>query len=128
MGIHVFSRRYLIQFESTFEELKATSFHFEFFVDFSSAYYTKVASSALADEETLNGSSVALEMDETSKQISGTLKKEFGDSFKDFTKALLKECGYSEQLAELPLQVIDPIYGTDDTDTREFMSAGIMIA
>jgi ABC-type multidrug transport system permease subunit len=96
--------------------------------EFSSAYYTKVASSALADEETLNGSSIALEMDETSKQIAGTLKKQFGDSFKEFTKALLVECGYSERLAELPLQIIDPIYGNDDTDTREFMSAGIMIA
>ncbi|ODN00401.1 ABC transporter G family member 23 [Orchesella cincta] len=96
--------------------------------EFSSAYYTKIASSALADEETLNGSSIALEMDETSKQISGTLKKQFGDSFKDFTKALLGECGYNERLAELPLQIIDPIYGSDDTDTREFMSCGIMIA
>lgn len=95
---------------------------------FSAAYYTKVASSALADEEVLNGSSVHLEMDETSKQIAGTLKKQFGDTFKDFTKALLRDCDYPERLAELPLQVIDPIYGSDDTDTREFMSCGIMIA
>lgn len=96
--------------------------------EFSAAYYTKVASSALADEEVLNGSSIALEMDETSKQIAGTLKKQFGDSFKDFTKALLRECDHPERLAELPLQVVDPIYGNDDTDTREFMSCGIMIA
>lgn len=96
--------------------------------EFSSAYFTKIASNALADEETLNSSSIHLEMDETNKQISGTLKKQFGDSFKDFTKALLAECEYSERLAESPLQIIDPIYGSDDTDTREFLSSGIMVA
>jgi len=55
------------------------------------------------------------------------LKKLFYDAYKDFVKELLTDCGFHPELAESPIKYLDPIYGKDDTDFREYVAPSILL-
>jgi hypothetical protein len=55
-------------------------------------------------------------------------KQKIYEAFADFTKALLIDCGFNPESGESPIQYEEPIYGSNDTDFREYCAPGVVIA
>ncbi|XP_035714198.1 ABC transporter G family member 20 isoform X1 [Folsomia candida] len=94
--------------------------------NFSDDLYERATGGNTIENETLQASYVHVEMDYTNKQISSAIKIEVYDAFEIFLKDVLTKCGFYKELAESPIQYTGPIYGKDDTDFREFISASIL--
>ncbi|OXA49624.1 ABC transporter G family member 20 [Folsomia candida] len=95
--------------------------------NFSDNVYERAAGANTIENETLQGSYVNAEMDYSNKQISSAIKKELYDAFEIFLKGMLINCGFYKELAESPIRYLDGIYGTDDTDFKEFIGPGILL-
>ncbi len=73
--------------------------------EYSSFFYERSASGANIDDEVFNKSEIVVKMDQTSKNIVNRVKKSFADSFEDYAKNILKNCGFDERQAEFVLNV-----------------------
>ncbi|OXA59297.1 ABC transporter G family member 20 isoform X2 [Folsomia candida] len=101
---------------------------FSFPEKFSDNVYERAAGANTIENETLQGSYVNVEMDYSNKQIASAIKKEVYDAFEIFLKDMLVNCGFYKELAESPIRYLDPVYGTDDTDFKEFIAPGVLLA
>ncbi|XP_035707781.1 ABC transporter G family member 20-like [Folsomia candida] len=101
---------------------------FSFPENWSDSLYERASAAGPIENETLRGSYVKMEMDYSNKQIAHSIKIEIYDAFEIFLKDVLVKCGFYEDLAVSPIHYVDPAYGTDDTDFKEFISPGVLVA
>ncbi|ODN00409.1 ABC transporter G family member 20 [Orchesella cincta] len=95
--------------------------------DFSGVFWERSATGANVDEMVLNASEIIVRLDESSKQIAAPLKKALYDAFEDFIAELLSDCGFDRRQGESVLQFNEPIFGTDNTDFREYIAPSIAV-
>ncbi|CAL8138000.1 unnamed protein product [Orchesella dallaii] len=96
--------------------------------NYSQNFFLRATSgSQFFDNETFAGSNIIFEMDATSKQITATLIKVFGDTYKSFSQHLLRGCGYDERLADVPMQFLPPVYGDYSAGFRDFLAPSLVL-
>ncbi|XP_022701989.1 ABC transporter G family member 20-like isoform X5 [Varroa jacobsoni] len=81
-----------------------------------------------ADNETIEESTVDIYMDMTNQQIGFILQKTIFESFIMFCDNLLTKMGKNVALAQLPVRVRDPVYGSGKPSFTEFMAPGIILS
>lgn len=59
----------------------------------------------LAENDTIYGSRIRIQMDMTNQQIAFSLQRILLDTFRTFSKRLLSDCGYDPTTGDLPLFV-----------------------
>lgn len=95
--------------------------------NFSRNFLKRLWSSIDADQETLNASTISVDLDQSNQQVTFILLRSLRDGFDDFYQGLLTDCEFPEGIAENPLVIGDPIYGPKRPNFTEFMAPGIII-
>ncbi|XP_028968797.1 ABC transporter G family member 20 [Galendromus occidentalis] len=83
-----------------------------------------------ADNKTLEASTIDVYMDMTNLQIGFILQKTILESFRTFCEDLLREMDKNVNLAQLPIQIKEPVHGDrkSNATARTFMTPGIILA
>nr|WMI51951.1 ABCE1 [Dermanyssus gallinae] len=81
-----------------------------------------------ADNETIADSTIDIYMDMTNQQIGFTLQKTIFETFTTFCENLLQRMGKNVALAQLPVRILDPVYGHGKPSFTEFMAPGIILS
>lgn len=77
---------------------------------------------------TIEGSEIKLHLDMTNQQIALTIQQSVMESFEKFVTILLKKFNRNPSLAQLPIVLSKPIYGTNDPTFTNFMAPGIILS
>ncbi|XP_011307965.1 ABC transporter G family member 20 isoform X1 [Fopius arisanus] len=80
-----------------------------------------------ADEETLEQSEIKVWLDMSNQQIGLMLARDLQYSYRDFAKDLLSACEQNTALADVPIQFLDPIYGSNDPSFTDFVAPGVIL-
>lgn len=81
-----------------------------------------------ADNETIDGSTIKVYLDMTNQQIGYIIQKVIFESFQNFAREMLESTGASTALANLPVSMEPPIYGTHSPSFTEFMAPGVILS
>ncbi|ODM96686.1 ABC transporter G family member 20 [Orchesella cincta] len=122
----------LIPFDTEEEALEQTkagkTWGFMVFPENYSTYmYERAISGAEPTEEVLNGSIISFEMDMTSKQVAETIRTTFFFTFQKYIIQLFESCGFDRRVGEIPLKLEEPIYGSTDTNFRQFLAPSAIL-
>ncbi|KAK3107884.1 hypothetical protein FSP39_024401, partial [Pinctada imbricata] len=80
------------------------------------------------NNQTIDGSSVHLYLDMTNQQIALTLEQSVAQTFQAFAGVLLQTFHQNPALAQLPVVLEDPIYGSRKPSFTNFMAPGIILS
>lgn len=61
------------------------------------------------------------------QQIGLMLSRNLQYSYRDFAKDLLNSCDQNPKLADVPIQFLDPIYGSNDPSFTDFVAPGVIL-
>ncbi|XP_069115666.1 ABC transporter G family member 20-like isoform X2 [Argopecten irradians] len=89
---------------------------------------TRFSNATDVSNQTLDGSTIKLYLDMTNQQIAVSLQEKVAQAFETFTRSLLDILGYNPNIAELPVKLEQPIYGTLDPSFTNFMAPGIILS
>lgn len=85
-------------------------------------------SNGLEDTDLLNKSSIHLHLDMSNYLIGLQLQRIVLQAFQVFAIDALKEANMSTALAQLPVQLEEPIYGIQNPTFTEFMAPGVLLS
>lgn len=80
------------------------------------------------DQQTLNSGSVHLHLDMSNYLIGLQLQRLFLQAFQTFAFDALSENNMSTAMAQLPIQLEEPIYGIREPTFTEFMAPGVLLS
>ncbi|KAK0087540.1 hypothetical protein PV325_000790 [Microctonus aethiopoides] len=95
--------------------------------NFTDALLARMALGREADEETLDQSEIRVWLDMSNQQIGLMLARNLQYSYRDFAKDLLAKCDENTKLADVPIQFLDPIYGSNDPSFTDFVAPGVIL-
>ncbi|XP_011871615.1 PREDICTED: ABC transporter G family member 23 isoform X2 [Vollenhovia emeryi] len=95
--------------------------------NFTDALVARMALGKDADEEVLDQSEIRVWLDMSNQQVGLMLARNLQYSYRDFAKDLLSSCGENTKLADVPIQFMDPIYGTNEPSFTDFVAPGVIL-
>ncbi|XP_034944176.1 ABC transporter G family member 20 isoform X2 [Chelonus insularis] len=95
--------------------------------NFTDALVARMGLGRDADDETLDQSEIRVWLDMSNQQIGLILSRNLQYSYRDFAKDLLAKCELNTKLADVPIQFLDPIYGTNDPSFTDFVAPGVIL-
>ena len=63
----------------------------------------------------------------TNQQVAFTMTKAITEGYSNFMTELLTDCSLPKDMADLPIQFNEPIYGSQSPNFTEFMAPGIIV-
>ncbi|GFU44439.1 ABC transporter G family member 20 [Trichonephila clavipes] len=81
----------------------------------------------MADNATIENSTIKVYLDMTNQQITATLYTRILEGFLKFSRSTLIQYGWSSAIASPPVKLENPIYGTLDPNFTEFMAPGMIL-
>ena len=79
--------------------------------------------------ETISNGTIRVYPDLTNLHLALTLENTFRETFLNFSRNSLEDLGYDRSLADLPIQIGKPVYGTLNKNSYlEFMAPGVVIS
>lgn len=88
----------------------------------------RLLSSGNIDSQTLDGSSIHLHLDMSNYLIGLQLQRLLLQAFQAFSIDALIEANMSTALAQLPVQLEEPVYGVREPTFTEFMAPGVLLS
>ncbi|XP_071958454.1 ABC transporter G family member 20-like isoform X2 [Antedon mediterranea] len=98
---------------------------------YSTDLITRFVEGTKVDNDTIEGSTVHVQLDLTNQQIALSLEQSLSTAYQDFISDLLSSIKFPKinpKIAELPLQFGEPIYGTEESDFTDFMAPGVILS
>ncbi|KAK0182407.1 hypothetical protein PV327_000549 [Microctonus hyperodae] len=77
--------------------------------------------------QTLDQSEIRVWLDMSNQQIGLMLARNLQYSYRDFAKDLLAKCDENTKLADVPIQFLDPVYGSNDPSFTDFVAPGVIL-
>lgn len=65
--------------------------------------------------------------DISDQQVGLMLARNLQYSYRDFAKDLLSACEQNTKLADVPIQFMEPIYGTNEPSFTDFVAPGVIL-
>ncbi|XP_026323180.1 ABC transporter G family member 20-like [Hyposmocoma kahamanoa] len=79
------------------------------------------------DDDVVEGSTVSVWLDMTNHQISYFLKSQFLKAYESFTRRTMRACERNENLVQIPVHFMEPVYGDTKNEMVSYMAPGVMI-
>lgn len=102
--------------------------YISFPANFSKQLFERQLASLNPENDTIAGSSISLKIDYSSQTVAALLQRILLETFHTFSGQILKECGFDERAADLPLTFEDPVFGQKDTNYREYLAPSMLLA
>lgn len=80
-----------------------------------------------ADEVTRNNSKIKIYMDQTNQQLTFFLQRRLYDVYKMYSEDMLVDCDLPKKLDNVPIEFLQPIYGTYDADFKQTMAPAMIM-
>ncbi|XP_033209457.1 ABC transporter G family member 23 isoform X2 [Belonocnema kinseyi] len=95
--------------------------------NFTDALVARMTLGKEADDETLDSSEIRVWLDMSNQQIGLMLARNLQYAYRDFAQDLLKACDQNTKLADVPIQFLKPIYGTNEPSFTDFVAPGVIL-
>lgn len=95
--------------------------------NFTESLVARMALGRETDEDTLDQSEIRVWLDMSNQQIGLMLSRNLQYSYRDFAKNLLTSCEQNPKLADVPIQFLNPIYGSNDPSFTDFVAPGVIL-
>jgi huntingtin len=96
--------------------------------NFSQDFISRVYACTTADNETLQGSTIKIYLDNTNQQIAYLMKELVFMSFQKFSKTLMRNSGLLEEMGDIPVMFEDPVFGGMQSSFTEYMAPGLILS
>ncbi|OWF47833.1 ABC transporter G family member 20 [Mizuhopecten yessoensis] len=96
--------------------------------NFTQDLITRFSNSSHVSNSTLDGGTIKLYLDMTNQQIAVMLQQTVAEAFETFSRSLLTMIGLNPDIAQLPVKLGEPIYGSLDPSFTNFMAPGIILS
>ncbi|KAM3959847.1 ABC transporter G family member 23 [Aphomia sociella] len=94
--------------------------------NFSEALATRLRDGDVGDD-VVDDSNINVWIDTSNFQISNFIKSQLLKAYKEFIKRTMIACGKNEEMAQLPINFNQPIFGEKNAQFQTFMAPGIMM-
>lgn len=95
--------------------------------NYTDSLVARLALADTADNETITSSEVQVWLDMSNQQIGLMLNRDIQFSYRDFAKDLLETCHYNPKLGDIPIDFMDPIYGSKNPSFTDFVAPGVIL-
>nr|CAD7428403.1 unnamed protein product [Timema monikensis] len=95
--------------------------------NFTDALVARIHLQEYADEETLDQSGIKVWLDMSNQQIGLMLMSDLRASYQNFSRELLSTCDINPRLAEAPIRINNPVYGTRTPSFTNFTAPGVVV-
>ncbi|KAL3887370.1 hypothetical protein ACJMK2_027312 [Sinanodonta woodiana] len=96
--------------------------------NFTFAIIDRFAKGANASNTTLDESTVKLYLDMTNQQIALIIQEKVAQAFQDFSSTLLIKFHQNPAIAQVPIKLESPVYGSNTPSFTNFMAPGVIIS
>ncbi|KAK3590643.1 hypothetical protein CHS0354_013676 [Potamilus streckersoni] len=96
--------------------------------NFTIAIIDRFAKCANASNTTLDESTVKLHLDMTNQQIALIIQEKVAQAFQDFSSNLLIQFHKNPAIAQVPIKLETPVYGSNMPSFTNFMAPGVIIS
>lgn len=80
-----------------------------------------------ADEFTRMNSKIQIYLDQTNQQLTFFLQRKLYDVYKEYAETMLVDCNLPKKLDNLPIDFLQPIYGTYEADFKQTMAPAMIM-
>nr|CAD7197218.1 unnamed protein product [Timema douglasi] len=95
--------------------------------NFTDALVARIHLQEYADEETLDQSGIKVWLDMSNQQIGLMLMSDLRASYQNFSRELLSTCDINPRLAEAPIRINNPVYGSRTPSFTNFTAPGVVV-
>nr|CAD7595053.1 unnamed protein product [Timema genevievae] len=95
--------------------------------NFTDAMVARIHLQEYTDEETLDQSGIKVWLDMSNQQIGLMLISDLRASYQDFSRELLSSCDINPRLAEAPIRINNPVYGSRTPSFTDFTAPGVVV-
>ncbi|XP_061386051.1 ABC transporter G family member 20 [Musca vetustissima] len=95
--------------------------------NFSTSMQTFLEDGRYAEDDAIDNSQVTVHLDNTDRQISYYLERKLREVYGSFIKEVVSDCNYSPSLASIPVNMQEPIYGTEDMEFQRYVAPGVVM-
>ncbi|XP_039314463.1 ABC transporter G family member 20-like [Solenopsis invicta] len=88
--------------------------------NFSESLQKRLEEGNFVSDSVLYGSEIQVYLDMSDGVIGPIIQKKLLDCFTKFFEDVMRDCGYSTKLANLPIIFEDPVYGRNDSNYKDF--------
>ncbi|XP_039310391.1 uncharacterized protein LOC113006134 isoform X2 [Solenopsis invicta] len=88
--------------------------------NFSESLQKRLEEAFFANDSVLYGSQIQVSLDMSDGVIGPIIQRKLYDRFTKFFEDVMRDCGYSTKLANLPIIFGDPVYGINDSNFKDF--------
>lgn len=80
-----------------------------------------------ADEVTRVNSKIKIYMDQTNQQLTFYIQRKLYDIYKKYSEDMLIDCNLPKKLDNVPIDFLEPIYGTYEADFKQTMAPAMIM-
>lgn len=80
-----------------------------------------------ADEVSRSNSKIKIYMDQTNQQLTFFLQRRLYDIYKMYSENMLTDCNLPKKLDNVPIEFLQPIYGTYEADFKQTMAPAMIM-
>ncbi|XP_053695189.1 ABC transporter G family member 20 [Sabethes cyaneus] len=122
-------QEYFDDFESAYRAAKkGTVWGFIYFKDnFTESLQDVRDNVREAEPGSFHSSEIKVYLDKSDQQVTFYLEKKLLETYKQFAENLMTECNLPKQLANIPMNFEDPVYGTFNDEFTAFMAPGVVM-
>lgn len=80
-----------------------------------------------ADEGSFANSEIQIFMDKSDQQLTFFLEKKLRQTYLEFAQGLMGDCGLPLKLGNIPIDFLNPIYGSFDGVYTDYMAPGVVM-
>ncbi|XP_073823396.1 ABC transporter G family member 23 [Musca autumnalis] len=107
---------------------KAKIFGYIYFAsNFSTSMQSFLEDGRYAEDDAIDNAQVTVHLDNTDRQISYYLERKLREVYGTFVKDVVTDCNYPSSIASIPINMQEPIYGSEDMEFQRYVAPGVVM-
>ncbi|KAI8121498.1 hypothetical protein FF38_00066 [Lucilia cuprina] len=95
--------------------------------NFSTSMQSLMEDGRYADDAAVNSAELAVHIDMTDRQIAYFVERKLREHYHSFIKEILTDCNLPQSLATIPVNMQEPIYGSEEMEFQQYVAPGVVM-
>lgn len=80
-----------------------------------------------ANNGSFDNKDIQVFLDKTDQQITFFMERKLRQTFKEFAEQLMSDCGFPRALGNIPINFLEPVYGSYEQEFTDFVAPGVVM-
>lgn len=80
-----------------------------------------------ADEGSFQNSEIQIHLDKSDQQLTFFLESKLHQTYKEFSEKLMIDCEFPVKMGNIPMDFMEPIYGSFDDEYTSYIAPGVVM-